>query len=531
MYMMKVKEQIWQEIHSFIDEYFPDSYGVMVTGSFVTEYFNETSDIDIIVLSNICRNIFMDTYNYHGIKMQAIVFPVFDLESVIKMDLRFGGGVYIGQIHKGIIIKDKHNIFRDFKIRVESIYIQGPSPISRYVFDQYRARITTRLEDIEGNDSFEENLFTMIDLYPMIINLFFQVNMLWQYTGKSASRYMKKFDAGFHSRLVASFERYLSNNDKTEVVTFIKEFVDGLGGEMHFFSTREIVESCNRDILVVFISSNNVSPQKEYYSQLAEKANDYICKHLDKVLMLSYFYPSRRVYSSGMYLIFYGDKERLNSELLPLIEMFHLDLNNSSYRNLINNFVYPYNNNPLDVFGDIAMQKCIVTIVNNIKRMDFADKEILGFKVLSQLRCIKLLKDIGAWQAFWSFCYKIMENSDNSMYMPKVLVDYYSKNRWEYNLSLYPSFYKRLLEDENNLAHLKDEFLHIEGLYNPDNSYSFSFSKEGLLDNTFLKGNVNLCVFLINLVELILNSIIMDNKAKLFVVFAILYNAESDGKN
>lgn len=45
------KKRILIKVKNFLTEYFPHAYGAMITGSFLTEKFNETSDVDIIILS------------------------------------------------------------------------------------------------------------------------------------------------------------------------------------------------------------------------------------------------------------------------------------------------------------------------------------------------------------------------------------------------------------------------------------------------------------------------------------------------
>lgn len=63
------KKRILIKVKNFLTEYFPHAYGAMITGGFLTEKFNETSDVDIIILSNIFRSVCIDTYDYDGIKM------------------------------------------------------------------------------------------------------------------------------------------------------------------------------------------------------------------------------------------------------------------------------------------------------------------------------------------------------------------------------------------------------------------------------------------------------------------------------
>ena len=114
---MLSKKYYLEQIKQFIKNYFPNPCGVMITGSFVTKYFNETSDLDVIVLSNLYRNLFIESYLFHGIKIQVIVMPVFDLDSLLLKDLQ-SGGIYIGQLNKGIILKDTNEILHKLQIKI-----------------------------------------------------------------------------------------------------------------------------------------------------------------------------------------------------------------------------------------------------------------------------------------------------------------------------------------------------------------------------------------------------------------------------
>lgn len=525
---MKSKEQIWKEIYSFINEYYADSYGVMVTGSFVTENFNASSDIDIIILSNLFRKVYINTYDYHGLKMQAIVFPVFDLESVLIRDLD-SGGIYLSQIHKGEIIKDRNNMLLDFKKMAESIYIHGPEPISHNSFNQIRAKITTRLEDLEGNGNYNENLFTLIDLYPLIISLYFRTNLLWPYTGKSASRAIEKSDNAFHQHLISSIENFVITKDKRHIIKFVKDFLTSVGGEMHFFSTQEYEDTCNKDYLVVFISSNtNTSRITNEYKALAHKAKDYINKHTKDVTVFPYYCPDKRVYKSGLYIIIYGDKEKLNTDVLPFVEMFHLDLRNSPFRGLVQFFSYPYNVNPLDVFGNTIIQKEIISLLESLQTCEY-DKMVLGYKVLFSMKSMEFFANEETWKAFWEFLYHITDLSDNSMYVPKVLLDYYSRNKRESCKTQMKSFIEKISSCDMELSGIQQKFKTIEKMYDTNNSYIFKFSKEGLVDNMHLKGHVNFCVFLANIVELIFNSLYTNSNEKLLIVYTLINETSSNG--
>ncbi len=528
--MMNSKDKIWKEIYSFISEYFADSYGVMVTGSFVTNYFNESSDIDIIILSNLFRKVYIDTYDYHGLKMQAIIFPVFDLDSVLKRDIE-SGGIYLSQIHKGKIIKDRNDILKRFKLMAESIYVHGPAPISRYNFDHAKARITTKLEDLEGNNNYNENLFTLLDIYPQIIHLYFQANLLWPYTGKSASRSIEENDASFHKDLISSIESMIITKDKSHVIKFTKDFLSSLGGEIHFLSTKECADNCSKDYLVVFISTNaNITRMTDEYKTLVNKAKGFLTKHIDKITIFPYLCPDRRVYKSGLYLIIYGDKDKLNDEVLPFIEMFHLDLNNSLLGGIAQNFLYPYSINPLEVFGDTVIQKKIISLIEEYQ-LDSIDNAVAGYKILSSMKCMDFFSNSDTWNAFWDFFYNITERSDNSTYITKALLEYYSKNKKEACAAQIQAFREVINNNNLNTNNIMRIFLELEKMFDASDFHINKFSKEGLTNNQFLNCNINFCIFLVHLAELILNSLFINNNNKLLIAYTILNDNNHNGTN
>lgn len=187
------------KVREFSKEYFPHNYGVMLTGSVLTKNFNSESDIDVIILSNIFRNVFIESYDYDGHKIQAIVMPLYDLDDMICRDCNIGG-IYMHQLYNGYILYDPMRALSRLKSVSSTIYKQGPAQINKFQLNQLRGRITSRLEDLIGNDSMEENVYTMLDLYPRIIALFFQINNTWLFSGKLAAREVQKIDNIFHNK-------------------------------------------------------------------------------------------------------------------------------------------------------------------------------------------------------------------------------------------------------------------------------------------------------------------------------------------
>jgi len=415
-------------LKKFTGLYFPHNYGIMLTGSILTEFFNEESDIDIIYLSNLYRNIFIESYHYEDIKIQAIVLPLYDLESVIRRDTDLGNGIYVHQLSTGKIIYDPMGMLRALKSKVEQVYAKGPNQISRFQFNQLRSRITSRLEDLKGSDDISDNIFSLLDLYPRITDLFFQEHRQWSFHGKSASREIKRIDPDFHSEMIDGIKALIQDGDKTKAVGFVSSFLDSIGGEIHFYSTREFTNSVSSDCLVIFIADNGVPMLKTLARKAVQDFKAAILSFRDDIITISYYNPDGRVYRSGTYIICYGPCDTLNEDILPRIEMFHLNLYNSDLMPVAKNFYYPYSVNPLDIFGDLSLQQETGSILMRIQEKSFQqDKYSFCIHAMEQLQNLSVFNnDNDLWHIFWEEAYSFIEKSNNIEFLPTHLLNYYS---------------------------------------------------------------------------------------------------------
>lgn len=517
------KQECLHEIKSFITTYFPNSYAVMVTGSFVTEYFNETSDLDIIILSGLYRNIFIESYLYHGLKMQVIVMPVFDLDSILIKDLQ-NGGIYIGQLNKGKILKDTNDTLKKLQARAQTLYYHGPVPISKYQYDQLRARITTKFEDIKGNDNYEENLFTAIDLYPRIIDLFFKMNNYWSYSSKYACRELLQKNPDLFKELISSLENFIAKKDKNEVLAFTSKFLEKTGGELHFSSTREYSENRKKDKLIILVSSNNPHNQFSEYDKLAKKFEDFILMHCPQLQVCSYFYPSKRIYKSGLYIICYYPNQTIDNEIIPLIEMFHFALYQSHLSQFANNFFYPYDINPFDIFGDTFMQRKVASLLSQLRNAAYTDIVLYAIAILKQFKDMKIFESSCIWYEFWKFCYDIFDKSGNIEYLPQNIIQYFSNNKKEINKQRYSSQKDKLLEalKRGIILNIRPQLQEIESSFNESTTPLLGISNTILSTNKYLKGKESFCMFLVRLIEAIMNRLGMQANDQLFVIYFIL---------
>lgn len=420
-------------LKKFTELYFTHNYGIMLTGSILTEFFNEESDIDVIYLSNLYRNIFIESYRFEDMKIQAIVLPIYDLENVIRRDTDLGNGIYVHQLNTGKIIYDPMGMLGVLKTKVEQVYAKGPNPMSRFQFNQLRSRITSRHEDLKGSNDISDNVFSLFDLYPRITDLFFQEHRHWPFHGKSASREIKRINPGFHSEMIDSIKALIQEGDKSKAIGFVSKFLNSIGGEIHFYSTREFPNSVSSDSLVIFIADNANPMLKTLAAQTVQEIKNAILSHRDDIVAISYYNPDGRIYRSGTYLICYGACHTLNDDILPRLEMFHLNLYSSSLLPVAKNFYYPYSVNPLDIFGELSQQREIASILMRIQEKSVhQEKYSFCMHTIGQLQKQNIFNNnADLWHILWQKAYSHFFKSSNIEFLPVHLLNSYSNNMEE----------------------------------------------------------------------------------------------------
>jgi predicted nucleotidyltransferase len=518
---MKDRQYYIDNVVSFVNEYFPNSLGIMLSGSFVSNYFNETSDLDILLISNLYRSVFTESYDYNNLKMQTIVLPLYDLDNIMYDGVVQGNGAYISMLQKGIILKDKDYLFKKLKKRASDLYVQGQREMTKFELDSLRSIITSRLEDIEGNDDFYDNVFTFIDLYNYILLLYFKTNKLWNFTGKAASRELKESNPSFRNNLVDSIKGFIIEGDKKSLINFTNEYLQKVGGELHFFSTRSYLEKINDDQLIVFITDNGNIAMKERLLYLSEKFNQFISKQIPDLFYISFIHPSKRIYKSGLYIICYYPKIKIKEHLLPLVELFHYNLSNSLFADITNNIYYPYQLNPIELFGDRNMQILIVGYLKlihktynsyiNIGNMDintYCINTLIHFKFLCFFK-----NNNNSWHNFLKNIYDITIKSDNREFLPSEIVNYYSK--------LKDNICKKKYEEnkdyfKNNLSSINhkvlDILLQIEERYN-------AHPTNYILPEETVSNNKGFCFFLFKFIEIILDVLCATDK--LLIIYSV----------
>lgn len=334
-------------VKKFMSQYMRNTIGYMLTGSYATEQANATSDIDVVVINQYTRLIFVESFCYEGYKIQIIALPLLDIDYIIYKDAVIRKGVYLHQLATGIILNDKDNILKKLKQKCLSIYNRGPHKLSENEICHLRGKITTRIEDLKGCSNPDELYYIAIELYQFLIDAYFKINQKWIFTGKSAGRILKKEAYDFHELLKSAYID-VSRNDKSKLIRLAEYVLRPIGGTLYFTSTSVCSSLVIGDYLTIFVPTSHSQVNMHLVSALCTQFLHTMNKLAPKYNWIKINWLYGQSNQPGIFLICHSPNKRLNEELLPMIDIFVKSLDKTTLSLQANLMEYPYLYSPLD---------------------------------------------------------------------------------------------------------------------------------------------------------------------------------------
>lgn len=470
---MKTQQYYINEVKSFVDEYFPKTSNILITGSFNTPFFNETSDLDIVLISDWHRDTFVEAYEYNGIKMQIIMLPLYDIDGVIYRDIAKGRGAIISMLGKGVIIRDKNNLLKRLNLHCKNLYDRGPVQAKKEVIDRFRAQTTSCIEDLEGTEDFAEQTFTVLEAYNNILRLFLYKKRLWSYNGKAASREIKYRDEAFHYSYISSLDSFFKEHNKKEVLSFLKKTLKDCGGELHFSSTRNYKEVHEGDTLVVHIQNNSADTECHDVHILNDKFCSFLYKHIKEIKCFSCIYPINGLYPSGAYIIIKAEQSLFEEYIIPKIRLFHLNNPISIHSSMLDNWHYPFNINPIETFGTHNIQEIICNYLcsihsmykQNLFNISLANEIQKALYIFKHYKCLICLQEKTLWHNFWEMCFNIYIKTHLNKMLPTSNLEYIAEIKTASIQKEYDSSYKNKHIETVLQDNLSKQLLEIECYY------------------------------------------------------------------
>lgn len=541
---MRDKKTIQDLAIKFLNKYHPECICAMISGSFVEKYFNETSDVDILLISKLPETIFIESYNFQGIEFQTIVLPYNNIIEIIAKEINNGEGIYLSIIAKGVIIKDTRDYLLKLKDFALDKYKQGPAIAKPYDIIQLRARITSRMLDLKGSSSYSDNLFVIIDTFQKIITLHSKYHRIWLQSSKYASRLLEKVDPEFKNDLVNSFSDFVLTKDTQTTINFFEKYLDIFGGKLNYFSTREVIDEIKDDQLVIYIKNYELEnllpdillPYHEYILSRIYPLNFIICKSERETLS-----------EQGVYIIIKRENKFLNEHILPLTKNF---ISNIYYKSKIKYTIeYPFSINPIALSYPFNVQDIIYPVLSEVsnyfakkyKNIKFNDISSIndGLSVISTFKIVfKFTNEHFSlflnyiFDYYLPYSYNIEDNIPYNMLEERRIKIY---EEFEIKSKKYSDYNTSILNKNNN--EYKIEKFITDKLLEYDETLKMKYKNKEIFIADFelslLPQSINietryLWVMYRKLLTNILNSLFIKNKYKSYIVYIMLKKKENE---
>ncbi|EJG0042275.1 nucleotidyltransferase domain-containing protein [Vibrio parahaemolyticus] len=166
---------------------------IILYGSYARNEANESSDIDVACFCDDTQEC-KDARMFHGVFLDAVVYPTAYLDSVPEEALRFGDGV---------VLYDERGLGVEYLSRVTQCLDVGRKPLSGDDVAHLREWVEKMLlrasaEDLDGN-------YRRTWLQYELLSLYFEVRGLWFLGSKKSFNYLKSQDKSTYDLFVQMY--------------------------------------------------------------------------------------------------------------------------------------------------------------------------------------------------------------------------------------------------------------------------------------------------------------------------------------
>lgn len=308
---------------SFINLYFPECYGALLTGSAVDGHWTEESDIDIIIISQLDNEWFIECFEFQGLMLQTIVLPLNKVKQALMDDFHKREGIYIGMISKGIILKDNNSYLEKLIEDVEFLKKKGVPERPKEYIRYLHIKTSSLLSDLKGSKNFDECFFIMNDLTRFVADLnLSHVRMFDKGVGKMATRYLKEVDSQLFSNLVAGHQEFAKSKDTSLFQQVVEDNLKKFGGLLNYYSTAEIIKAVKKDRLILKFS--NCSDLNASFIDIFIPINSFL-KEVVRESGLIYWlrHRERGSLEESFYMVVVKNKDYINDYLVPRINQYY----------------------------------------------------------------------------------------------------------------------------------------------------------------------------------------------------------------
>ncbi|KHE72126.1 nucleotidyltransferase domain-containing protein, partial [Halobacillus sp. BBL2006] len=226
---MKERPEAMNAARIFVNKFFPDCQGALLSGSVVRGEATKTSDLDIVIFDDKISSSYRESSYEYGWAIEVFVHNFSSYKEFFDSDIERARPSMPRMVSEGVVLKEDRRI-EALKQEAIQILDEGPKPWTEEDIRLKRYFLTDTLDDFIGSADRAEGIFIAQALSEQTAEFVLRTNRQWAGSSKWWVRALLQFDKELTQRLIGAFDHYYRMNEKEEVIEMVDEVLHPYGG-------------------------------------------------------------------------------------------------------------------------------------------------------------------------------------------------------------------------------------------------------------------------------------------------------------
>lgn len=209
---------------------YPNSVLAILAGSVVRGEGTETSDLDIVIITDSEELPYRKSVIYQKWPIELFVYNEKTYKEHCQRGVDQARPYLLSMMVEGIPIIDRDKNFHILKREGEEILNLGPRELNEKEIENYRYMISDLLEDLKGSVDNYESIFIVNKLSFVLSEFIMRLNRRWIGDGKWSYKVLRDFDDELAQVFTEAFSAFYSKSDKQRLVDFTEQILEPVGG-------------------------------------------------------------------------------------------------------------------------------------------------------------------------------------------------------------------------------------------------------------------------------------------------------------
>jgi hypothetical protein len=215
----------------FVDTYFPNCQGALLSGSVVRGEATKTSDLDIVVFDDRLPSPFRESLMEFDWPIEVFAHNFTSYKQFFQSDCERARPSLPKMVSEGIVLVDKGCI-KAIKKEANQLLEMGPTPWAEETIQLKRYFITDALDDFIGTTDRAEELLIANTLAEMVHEFVLRTNGHWIGASKWIVRALKQYDEPFAEEFVEAFDVFYKTGQKDKIIKLVDKVLKPHGGRL-----------------------------------------------------------------------------------------------------------------------------------------------------------------------------------------------------------------------------------------------------------------------------------------------------------